>query len=77
MDGLVVHTGLGSFAQVNNGQAAVLYAEVLRLLGAGDAGTKEAEHARVVFVEERRPGVFLAPSGRFDQLIGIPSGCRA
>jgi 23S rRNA (uracil1939-C5)-methyltransferase len=33
MDGLLVHTGLGSFAQVNNDQAQVLYAEVLRLLG--------------------------------------------
>ena len=33
MDGWVVHTGLDSFAQVNNDQAKVLYAEVLRLLG--------------------------------------------
>jgi 23S rRNA (uracil1939-C5)-methyltransferase len=33
IDGLNVRTGLGSFAQVNNGQAKVLYAEVLRLLG--------------------------------------------
>ena len=33
IDGLSVRTGLGSFAQVNNGQARALYAEVLRLLG--------------------------------------------
>jgi 23S rRNA (uracil1939-C5)-methyltransferase len=39
-DGLVVRTGLGTFAQANAGMASVLYAEVLRMLAAawGRAG---------------------------------------